>query len=64
MLFMPCVMIAMAIIYIYIIKIFVTWEIPSNEIFNICSVLFAIGAPIWTMAYAFTKDKKTIGCCC
>ncbi len=58
--FMPCVMIAMAIIYIYIIKIFVTWEIPSNEIFNICSVLFAIGAPIWTMAYAFTKDKKTI----
>lgn len=58
--FMPCVMIAMAIIYIYIIKIFVTWEIPSNEIFYICSVLFAIGAPIWTMAYAFTKDKKTI----
>lgn len=58
--FMPCVMIAMLIIYIYIIKIFVTWQIPSNEIFSICACLFAICAPIWTMAYAFTYEKNNI----
>ncbi len=58
--FMPCVMIAMLIIYIYIIKIFVTWKVPSNEIFPICVMLFAIGAPIWTMAYAFMREKDNI----
>lgn len=58
--FMPCVMIAMIIIYIYIIKIFVTWQIPSNEIFSICACLFVICAPIWTMAYAFTCEKNNI----
>lgn len=57
---MPCVMIAVLIIYIYIVKIFVTWEIPSNEIFYICAWLFALAAPVWTMAYAFTKDKNSI----
>lgn len=57
---MPCVLVAMLIIYIYIFKIFFTWQIPSNEIFNICTLLFAICMPIWTMAYAFTKDSNNI----
>lgn len=58
--FMPCVMIAVLIIYIYIIKIFVTGQIPSNEIFIICAWLFALGAPIWTMGYAFTRQKSNL----
>ncbi len=57
---MPCVLVAMLIIYIYIFKIFFTWQIPSNEIFNICALLFALCMPIWTMAYAFTKDSNNI----
>lgn len=57
---MPCVMIAMAIIYMYIIKIIITWDMPSNEIFNICAAMFAICVPIWTMARGFTKDSTGI----
>lgn len=58
--FMPCIMLAMLVIYIYIIKIFITWQIPSNEIFSICAYLFVIGAPVWTMAYAFSHEKNNI----
>lgn len=56
---MPCVWIAMAIIYVYVIKIFVTQTIPDNEIFGICSWLFVIGAPIWMMAYGFLEKRNT-----
>ncbi|MGN0367180.1 MAG: hypothetical protein ACI4EK_00225 [Wujia sp.] len=60
----PCVLIAMAIIYLYIIKIIVSWKLPSNEVFNICAQLFAYGVLIWTFVYGFAqKDEmgKPIG---
>lgn len=41
--------VAFAIIYMYMIKIFVLWEIPSNQIFRILTILFILGFPIWTM---------------
>ena len=44
-----------AIIYMYIIKIVVSRDIPKNQIFRILSALFVIGMPIWTMA----KHYKT-----
>ena len=50
------VIIAFFIIYLYIIKIIITWDIPSNEIFRILSALFIIGLPIWTMNDYF-KEK-------
>lgn len=56
---MPCVWIAMLIIYLYVIKIFVKQEIPSNEIFSICQWLFLYGAPVWMMAYAFLEERDT-----
>ncbi len=56
--FTPCLLIAFLIIYLYIIKIFVTNEIPSNTIFDICAYLFAVGVPIWTIAYSFTAFDR------
>lgn len=40
-------------------KIFVTQEVPSNEIFGICASLFAIGMPIWMMASGFVEEKTS-----
>ena len=46
--------IAFVIIYIYIIKILITWSFPSNQVFTILTALFSVGVVIWTMAQ---------GCC-
>ena len=56
---LPCVWIAMFVIYLYVAKIFVTQEVPSNEIFGICASLFAIGMPIWMMASGFVEEKAS-----
>lgn len=49
-------LIAFAIIYIYIVKIFVTDTVPSNQVFNILAFLFAIGMPIWTMVHGMREE--------
>lgn len=41
---------ATVIVYLYILKIVIMWEIPSNEIFSILSALFCCGMPVWIMA--------------
>ncbi|MBQ9659288.1 MAG: DUF4153 domain-containing protein, partial [Clostridia bacterium] len=51
------VIIAFAIIYMYIIKIIILRQIPSNEIFRILMGLFILGCPIWTMAQSFNENK-------
>ena len=51
------VMAAFAIIYIYILKIFILRNIPSNQIFRILASLFVIGLPIWTMCSSFNEGK-------
>ena len=51
------VMVAFAIIYIYILKIFILRDIPSNQIFRILAALFVIGLPIWTMCSSFNEEK-------
>lgn len=56
---LPCVWIAMFVIYLYVVKIFVTQEVPSNEIFGICASLFAMGMPIWMMASGFVEEKTS-----
>ena len=56
---LPCVWIAMFVIYLYVVKIFVKQEVPSNEIFGICASLFAIGMPIWMMASGFVEEKTS-----
>jgi len=47
----PMLILAFAIIYLYIVKIFVTDAVPSNRIFPILAFLFAIGLPVWTMVH-------------
>ena len=48
---------AFAIIYMYIIKIIILMDMPSNQIFRILAVLFVSGLPIWTMISIFKEDK-------
>ena len=50
-------MAAFVIIYLYIAKLVISWELPSNEVFPILSWLFVCGLPIWTMAMYFKEDK-------
>lgn len=57
---MPCVWIAMVVIYLYMIKIFVKHEIPNNEIFEICARLFTFGMPIWMMTSGFLEEKSSV----
>ncbi|MCH5262522.1 MAG: DUF4153 domain-containing protein [Lachnospiraceae bacterium] len=49
---------AMGIVYAYLLKILVTWQMPSNEIFGIVSGLFCIGMFIWVIDYYYRDDTK------
>lgn len=55
----PLVLIAFIIIYIYIFKIMIFRNIPSNQIFRILAGLFILGLPIWTMVSSF-KVKNVL----
>ncbi len=49
---------AMAAVYLYLFKILIQREIPSNEIFSIVSMLFVLGMPVWVMAgYYFDGSR-------
>ncbi|MBP5414448.1 MAG: DUF4153 domain-containing protein [Lachnospiraceae bacterium] len=54
----PMLLIALTIIYIYIVKIFVTDSVPSNRVFYILAFLFSIGMPVWTMVHALEDRTK------
>ena len=56
---MPAVMIAFVIIYTYIIKIIISWEMPSNEAYTICLMLFILGGPVWLLSYGFLREKAS-----
>ena len=49
--------IAFVIIYVYIIKILVTWTFPKNQVFAILTALFCFGVFIWTMAAGVCDDN-------
>ena len=49
---------AMLIVYVYLLKILITWEMPSNEIFGIVSGLFCIGMLIWVVDYYYRDETK------
>ena len=52
------VLIAFVIIYLYMIKILVTFELPSNQIFRILAILFILSLPVWIMNRHY--DDQTI----
>lgn len=54
-------LLAFAIIYLYIIKLFVTREDTSNKIFLILGCLFAVGMPIWTMIHGLEHKDGFLG---
>ena len=49
--------IAFAIIYMYLLKIVFLGKIPSNQIFGITAFLFIVGLPIWTMVKSFDEGQ-------
>ena len=53
---MPIIIITFAIIYLYIIKIFVLRDIPKNQIFRITTALFIFGGFIWTVMNYFKEE--------
>lgn len=54
---LPLVTIAMIIIYIYIAKILIQREMPSNIIFRILAGIFIAAFPIWNMVSYFKEQK-------
>ena len=57
---LPLVIITMIIIYIYMAKIIITWQIPSNAIYRILAGLFILALPIWTMAYDEERENEIV----
>lgn len=49
---------ALVIVYIYLFKILIMWEMPSNEIFGIVAGLFCLGMPIWIIDYFYRDDTR------
>lgn len=49
---------SMFFVYLYVVKILVLWEIPSNEVFPIISFLFCLGMPVWLMAENYIDGTK------
>lgn len=49
---------ALVIVYLYVLKIIILWEMPSNEIFSIISTLFCFGMPIWIMVENYREKTK------
>lgn len=49
---------ALAVVYLYLIKSLLLWEMPSNKIFGIVAWLFWIGMPVWIMDYYYRDDTK------
>ncbi len=49
---------AFAIVYLYVLKLVLLREMPSNEIFPIVSSLFCLGLPVWVMADYYRDDTR------
>lgn len=54
---LPMLLISFAIIYLYIAKVFITNDVPSNRIFYILAGLFAIGLPVWTCVHGLQQKE-------
>lgn len=47
---------ALLAVYLYVFRILIVRELPSNEIFPILAGLFCIGMPIWLMAGCWKRE--------
>lgn len=57
---LPLTEISMLIIYMYIVKILVLNQMPSNIIFRILAGIFIVAFPVWNMAENFKEDSKFV----
>lgn len=48
---------AFAVVYLYMLKILITFEMPSNEIFRIVAGLFVLGFPVCLMDDCFPENN-------
>ncbi len=51
-------LIAFLIIYVYIVKLFISDETPSNSVFGILAFLFSIGMPVWTLIHGVIREDQ------
>ena len=49
---------ALLIVYVYLLKNLILWEMPSNEVFGIVTGIFCFGMPIWVMDYYYQDGTK------
>lgn len=49
---------AMMIVYAYLFKILLLWEIPSNEVFGIITGIFCFGMPVWVMDDYYQDETR------
>lgn len=57
---LPLISVGILIIYIYIIKILVLGEMPSNVIFRILAIMFVFAFPTWSIAENYKNEGKII----
>ena len=55
---LPLVTIAIAIVYMYILKIIIQWSIPENFIFRIIAGIFVIACPVWLIAGYYKEGNQ------
>lgn len=53
------VFIGFVIFYIYLIKIIIKHELPSNQVFSVCTILFSIGLSTALMSLGVNDDVKS-----
>lgn len=46
------------IVYLYMLTIFLRWQMPSNEIFSIITIVFCFGMPAWIMAENYFDETR------
>lgn len=46
------------IVYLYMLKIVIRWQMPSNEIFSVVTTVFCLGMPVWIMAESYVDETK------
>ena len=56
---LPLVLISEFVIYLYFIKVIITFQIPNNEIYRIIACLFIAAYPTWTMLETNNNEKIT-----
>ena len=57
---LPLTEISMLIIYMYIVKIIILNQMPSNIVFRILAGIFIVAFPVWNMAENFKEDSKLV----